>query len=166
MSAWAKDQVELLNLLFEIGWEDPASGSRALSIQPGETRSCGADCWLHTSAAKSPIEGPWPLRAWGSPRHSLPQGCRYAAIVGRSDSPATKTAAIRQAGGYPRLAAFRIKGEGVEKINAIAELLFTQFEGYMFSARGQDNLYMVSVAFLGRMDRPMTLRGLLVLTLV
>ena len=26
--------------------------------------------------------------------------------------------------------------EGVEKINAIAELLFTQFEGYVFSARG------------------------------
>lgn len=32
MSAWAKDQVDLPNLLFEIGWEDPASGSRALSI--------------------------------------------------------------------------------------------------------------------------------------
>jgi hypothetical protein len=27
--------------------------------------------------------------------------------------------------------------EGVEKINAIAELLFTQFEGYVFSVRGQ-----------------------------
>jgi hypothetical protein len=26
--------------------------------------------------------------------------------------------------------------EGVEKINAVAELLFTQFEGYVFSARG------------------------------
>jgi len=26
--------------------------------------------------------------------------------------------------------------EGVEKINATAELLFTQFEGYVFSARG------------------------------
>jgi len=26
--------------------------------------------------------------------------------------------------------------EGVEKINAVAELLFTQFEGYVFSVRG------------------------------
>ena len=26
--------------------------------------------------------------------------------------------------------------EGVEKINAIVELLFTQFEGYLFSVRG------------------------------
>ena len=26
--------------------------------------------------------------------------------------------------------------EGIEKINAIIELLFTQFEGYMFSVRG------------------------------
>jgi len=26
--------------------------------------------------------------------------------------------------------------EGIEKINAIVELLFTQFEGYMFSVRG------------------------------
>ena len=31
---------------------------------------------------------------------------------------------------------------------------------------GQDNLCMASVAFLGRMDRPMTLVGLLALTLV
>ncbi len=49
--------------------------------------------------------------------------------------------------------------EGVEKMNATAELLFAQFEGYVFSAVGQDNLYMASVAFLGPMDRPMTLRG-------
>ena len=27
--------------------------------------------------------------------------------------------------------------EGVEKINAVAELLFTQFEGYVFSVRGR-----------------------------
>src|ERR1700694_5288528 len=37
MSPWAKDQVELSNLLFEIGWEDWASDQRALSIQPCET---------------------------------------------------------------------------------------------------------------------------------
>ena len=50
--------------------------------------------------------------------------------------------------------------EGVEKINATAELLFTQFEGYVFSARGPgQSLYMASVAFLGPMGRPMTLRG-------
>jgi hypothetical protein len=50
--------------------------------------------------------------------------------------------------------------EGVEKINAVAELLFTQFEGYVFSVRGPgQSRYMASVAFLGRMDRPMTLCG-------
>ena len=49
--------------------------------------------------------------------------------------------------------------EGVEKINAIAELLFTQFEGYVFSARGPGQSMKASVAFLGPMDRPMTLRG-------
>ena len=56
--------------------------------------------------------------------------------------------------------------EGVEKINAIVQLLFTQFEDCVFSVRGQDNLCMASVAFLGRMDRPMTLSGLLALMLV
>jgi hypothetical protein len=44
--------------------------------------------------------------------------------------------------------------EGVEKINAIVQLLFAQIEDYVFSVRGQDNLCMASVAFLGRMDRP------------
>jgi len=57
--------------------------------------------------------------------------------------------------------------EGVEKINATVELLFTQFEGYVCSRSvGQDKLYMASLAFLGRMDRPMTLSGLLAPTLV
>src|SRR5713101_7066886 len=37
MRPWAKDQVELSNLLFEIGWEDWASDQRALSIQPCES---------------------------------------------------------------------------------------------------------------------------------
>jgi hypothetical protein len=32
MGPWAKDQVELSNLLFEIGREDSASDQRALSI--------------------------------------------------------------------------------------------------------------------------------------
>src|SRR5216684_8760077 len=36
MSPWAKDQVELSNLLFEIGWEDSASDQRTLSILPWE----------------------------------------------------------------------------------------------------------------------------------
>ena len=38
--------------------------------------------------------------------------------------------------------------EGVEKTNAIAELLFTQCS----RPAGQGNLYMASVAFLGPMD--------------
>src|SRR5258708_19695328 len=33
-SPWAKDQVELSNLLFEIGWEDWASDQPPLSIHP------------------------------------------------------------------------------------------------------------------------------------
>src|SRR5216684_3531708 len=37
MSPWAKDQVELSNLLFEIGWEDSASDQRTLSILPWES---------------------------------------------------------------------------------------------------------------------------------
>ena len=47
----------------------------------------------------------------------------------------------------------------VEKINAVAELLFAQFEVYVFSVRGPGIFNMASVAFLGRMDRPMTLSG-------
>lgn len=55
--------------------------------------------------------------------------------------------------------------EGVEEINII-ELLFTQFEGYVFSVRGLGQ----SMHRVGRLpwsyDRPMTLVGLEVRTLV
>jgi hypothetical protein len=44
--------------------------------------------------------------------------------------------------------------DGVEKINAIAELLFTQFEGYVFSVRGPGQSIHGVGRLLGRMDRP------------
>jgi S-adenosylmethionine-diacylglycerol 3-amino-3-carboxypropyl transferase len=37
MSAKSQSQVELLDLLFGMSWEDPASDRQALAIQPGET---------------------------------------------------------------------------------------------------------------------------------
>ncbi len=52
--------------------------------------------------------------------------------------------------------------EGVEKLEAIVQLPFTQFEGYVFSVREPGQ----SMHFVGRMDRPMTLSGLPALTLV
>jgi hypothetical protein len=48
MSPWAKLKVELSNLLFHIGSKDRASDQQALSIQPCETQSYGADCWPRT----------------------------------------------------------------------------------------------------------------------
>jgi len=56
--------------------------------------------------------------------------------------------------------------EGVEKINAVVELLSRSLKAMRSRSVAQDNLYMASVAFLGRMDRPMALSGLLALTLV
>ena len=56
--------------------------------------------------------------------------------------------------------------EGVEKINAVVELLSRSLKAMRSRYVAQDNLYMASVAFLGRMDRPMALSGLLALTLV
>ena len=56
--------------------------------------------------------------------------------------------------------------EGVEKINAIVQLLSRSLKTMCSRSVDQDNLCMASVAFLGRMDRPMTLSGLLALTLV
>ena len=56
--------------------------------------------------------------------------------------------------------------DGVEKINAIAELLLRSLKAMCSRSVGQGNLFMASVAFLGRMDRPMILSGLIALTLV
>jgi hypothetical protein len=49
--------------------------------------------------------------------------------------------------------------EGIEKINATAELLFTQFEGDVFAARGQDSLCIASGRLPWSYGPPMTLRG-------
>jgi hypothetical protein len=56
--------------------------------------------------------------------------------------------------------------DGVEKINAIVEVLSTQFKGYVFSARGLGQSMHGVGRHPCRMDRPMTLSGLLALTLV
>ena len=56
--------------------------------------------------------------------------------------------------------------EGVEKLTPLLSSFSRSLKAMCSRSVGQDNLYMASVAFLGRMDRPMTLSGLLALTLV
>jgi hypothetical protein len=56
--------------------------------------------------------------------------------------------------------------DGVEKINAIVEVLFTQFKGYVFSVRGLGQSMHGVGRLPCRMDRPKTLSGLPARTLV
>jgi len=56
--------------------------------------------------------------------------------------------------------------EGVEKINAMFSSFSRSLKAMCSRSVGQDNLCMAAVAFLGPMDRPMTLSGLLALMLV
>ena len=58
ISPWAKDQVELSNLLIEIGWENWASDQRALSIQPVRADLMERTVGSVLYDTKSPIEGP------------------------------------------------------------------------------------------------------------
>ncbi len=82
----------------------------------------------------------------------------------------TRTAVARQSTNFGiRMASLSIRAAFMRASKRLTPL-FSSFSRSLktMSSRsvGQDNLCMASVAFLGRMDRPMTLSGLLALTLV
>jgi hypothetical protein len=56
--------------------------------------------------------------------------------------------------------------EGSKRLTPLLSSFSRSSKGICSRSVGQDNLCKASVAFLGRMDRPMTLVGLLALTLV